>query len=154
MKVLFLFTLPLILFLISGCTDFRQATGREKITFDEFAVLEQKLLEIPQTFELNLTDKSTNIQTHSIKTFNNLLNIKIRSKMDGDDKFFATLFKLDEIQLGIREIVFNETLQLKNSKRAGIDILTNKEPDPLMDEILDVSQELERLKNNGIIPVN
>ena len=75
--------------LISGCTDFRQATGREKITFDEFAVLEQKLLEIPQTFELNLTDKSTNIQTHSKKTFNNLLNIKTRSKMDGDDKFFA-----------------------------------------------------------------
>ena len=67
-----------MVFLLSGCSDFRQATGREKIKFDEFTVLEQKSLEIPQNFELEFSNINPSEQTDSIDEFNNLLKIVAR----------------------------------------------------------------------------
>ena len=154
MNKLFLIILVGVVFLLSGCSDFRQATGREKIKFDEFTVLEQKSLEIPQNFELEFSNINPSEQTDSIDEFNNLLKITSRTEMDNIDEYFSAYFNLEQIELGIREIVFKETEELKNSSRSGYGLLINDEPGPLINEILDAEEEIERLTNLGISPIN
>ena len=154
MKNIFLHLFLGTIFFVLGCSDFRQVTGREKVKLDEFTILEQKSLEIPETFDLNFSQITSSQESNSKDTFNKLVNINVRKEMDETDLLFANYFNLDEIETGIREKVFSETQGLKKINSSGFDRLTKTEYKPLENEILNVDEEIIRLKNLGIIVSN
>ena len=154
MKKLFLFYFLIIAFLVSSCSEFRQVTGREKIKIDEFAILEQKSIEIPETFELDFSKINSNNQINSKEKFIEIFKVNYRSTMDENDLLFATNFNFEEIEPGIRDSIFEETKKLKNDNRNGFDMLTDNKPGPLLSEILNSEDEIKRLIELGLIQPN
>ena len=55
MNKLFLIILVGVVFLLSGCSDFRQATGREKIKFDALEYLRVSQAAVEQHRDLDIS---------------------------------------------------------------------------------------------------
>ena len=137
-KFRILVLLILFSFLNSGCSDFRQAIGKEKFIPNEYSFLSTPTLIMPPEFvnKDNIIEKGNSIN----KTPK--LSLKNKDNKSG----FDYLFNFNLIPQDIRKIVDDENLGVSRSERTGIDILLGNEPK--VGVYLDSEKETLRIKNN------
>ena len=134
-------TLTLLIFfsfLNSGCSDFRQAIGKEKFIPNEYSFVSTPTLIMPPEFgnKDNIIEKGNSIN----KTPE--LSLKNKDNKSG----FDYLFNFNSIPQDIRKIVDDENLGISRSERTGIDILFGNEPE--VGIYLDSEKEALRIKNS------
>ena len=124
-------------FLNSGCSDFRQAVGKEKYIPNEYSFLSTPKLIMPPEFgnKDNIIEKRS-----SIKEIPEL-SLKNKEKKSG----FDYLFNFNSVPQDIRKIVDDENLGIVKSERTGIDILLGNNPE--VGVYLDSEKETLRIKN-------
>ncbi len=125
-------------FLSSGCSDFRQAIGKEKFIPNEYSFLSTPKLIMPPEFgnKDNIIEKGSSINETPE------LNLKNKNNKSG----FETLFNFNLVPEDIRKIVDDETLGISKSERTGLDILLGNKPE--IGVYLDSEKETLRIKNN------
>ena len=124
-------------FVNSGCSDFRQAIGKEKYIPNEFSFLSTPKLIMPPEFgnKDNIIEKRSSIKETPA------LILKNQEKKSG----FDYLFNFNLIPQDIRKIVDDETLGISRSERTGLDILLGNKP--AVGVYLDPEKETLRIKN-------
>ena len=124
-------------FLNSGCSDFRQALGKEKFIPNEYSFLSTPTLIMPPEFgnKDNIIEKGSSIN----KTPE--LSLKNKNNKSG----FDYLFNFNSVPQDIRKIVDDEILGVVKSERTGIDILLGNNPE--VGVYLDSEKETLRIKN-------
>ena len=125
-------------FLNSGCSDFRQAIGKEKFIPNEYSFLNTPTLIMPPEFgnKDNIIEKGSSINETPE------LSLKNKNNRSG----FDYLFNFNSIPQDIRKIVDDENLGVSKSERTGIDILLGNKPK--VGVYLDSEKETLRIKNN------
>ena len=125
-------------FLNSGCSDFRQAIGKEKFIPNEYSFLNTPALIMPPEFgnKDNIIEKGNSISTPPELSFIN------KNNKSG----FNTLFNFNSVPKDIRKIVDDENLGVRRSQRSGFDILVGN--NPKVGVYLDSEKETLRIKNN------
>ena len=125
-------------FLNSGCSDFRQAIGKEKFIPNEYSFLSTPKLIMPPEFgnKDNIIEKGNSI--------NITPELGLKNKVNKSG--FDYLFNFKSIPQDIRKIVDDENLGVSRSERTGIDILFGNEPE--VGVYLDSEKETLRIKNN------
>ena len=125
-------------FLNSGCSDFRQAVGKEKYIPNEYSFLSTPKLIMPPEFgnKDNIIEKRSSIKETPE------LSLKNKEKKSG----FDYLFNFNSVPQDIRKIVDDETLGISRSERTGLDILLGNEP--AVGVYLDSEKETLRIKKN------
>ena len=125
-------------FLTSGCSDFRQAIGKEKFIPNEYSFISTPKLIMPPEFANvdNIIEKGNSIN----KTPQ--LSLKNKDSKSG----FDTLFNFNSVPQDIRKIVDDENLGVRRSQRSGFDILVGN--NPKVGVYLDSEKETLRIKNN------
>ena len=125
-------------FLNSGCSDFRQAIGKEKFIPNEYSFLSTPKLIMPPEFgnRDNIIEKRDSIKKTS------KLSLKNQEKKSG----FDYLFNFNLVQQNIRKIVDDETLGIRRSERTGLDILLGNKPE--VGVYLDSEKETLRIKKS------
>ena len=124
-------------FLNSGCSDFRQAVGKEKFIPNEYSFLSTPTLIMPPEFgnKDNIIEKGSSINETPELSLNN------KNKKSG----FDYLFNFNSVPQDIRKIVDDENLGIVKSERTGIDILLGNNPE--VGVYLDSEKETLRIKN-------
>ena len=124
-------------FLNSGCSDFRQAVGKEKFIPNEYSFLSTPTLIMPPEFgnKDNIIEKGKSINEKPE------LSLKNKNKKSG----FDYLFNFNLVPQDIRKIVDDENLGIVKSERTGIDILLGNNPE--VGVYLDSEKETLRIKN-------
>ena len=125
-------------FLNSGCSDFRQAIGKEKFIPNEYSFLSTPALIMPPNFGNN----DNIIEKRSTTNKTTKFSLKNRDNKSG----FDNLFDFNLIPEDIRKIVDDENLGIVKSDRTGIDILLGN--NPKIGVYLDSEKETLRIKNN------
>ena len=125
-------------FLNSGCSDFRQAIGKEKYIPNEYSFLSTPKLIMPPEFG----NKDNIIEKRSSTKETPELSLKNQEKKSG----FDYLFNFNSVPQDIRKIVDDETLGISRSERTGLDILLGNEPE--VGVYLDSEKETLRIKNS------
>ena len=137
LRKLSLFALLIIFsFLNSGCSDFRQALGKEKYIPNEYSFLSTPKLIMPPEFgnKDNIIEKSNTIKETP--------ELSLKNK---DDKSgFENLFNFNSVPKEIRKIVDDETFGISRSERTGLDILLGNESE--IGIYLDAEKETLRIK--------
>ena len=125
-------------FLNSGCSDFRQALGKEKFIPNEYSFLSTPTLLMPPEFgnKDNIIEKGSSINETPELSLNN------KNKKSG----FDYLFNFNSVPQDIRKIVDDETLGISRSERTGLDILLGNEPE--VGVYLDSEKETLRIKKS------
>ena len=121
-----------ILFIISGCSDFRQVVGKEKYIPDEYVFVKTPKLIIPPGFNIDsdaLGKKNKNNE-------DSIISLDV-SKSSNEE--FKSLFDNKNVPNNIRKIVDEETLGLGLSERSGLDILFGNVPETGI--VLDAEKE-------------
>ena len=124
-------------FLSSGCSDFRQAIGKEKFIPNEYSFVSTPTLIMPPEFgnKNNIIEKGNSI--------NNRPQLSLKNK---DNKSgFDTLFNFNSVPQDIRKMVDDENLGISRSERTGFDILFGN--NPKIGVHLDSEKETLRIKN-------
>ena len=136
-KFIILILLILFGFLNSGCSDFRQAIGKEKFIPNEYSFLSTPTLIMPPEFgnKDNIIEKGSSINKIPELSLNN------KNKKSG----FDYLFNFNSVPQNIRKIVDDENLGIVKSERTGIDILLGNNPE--VGVYLDSEKETLRIKN-------
>ena len=136
-KLSILILLIFFSFLNSGCSDFRQAIGKEKFIPNEYSFLSTPTLIMPPNFgnKENIIEKRTSI--------NNTPNLTLKNK--NNKSGFDNLFDFDLVPQDIRKIVDDENLGISRSERTGMDILLGNNPE--IGVYLDSEKETLRIKN-------
>jgi len=134
-------TLTLLIFfsfLNSGCSDFRQAIGKEKFIPNEYSFVSTPTLIMPPEFGNidNIIEKGNSINETPE------LSLKNKDNKSG----FDYLFNFNSVPQDIRKIVDDENLGISRSERTGIDILFGNEPE--VGIYLDSEKEALRIKNS------
>ena len=124
-------------FLNSGCSDFRQAVGKEKYIPNEYSFLSTPKLIMPPEFG----NKDNIIEKRSSTKETPELSLKNKEKKSG----FDYLFNFNSVPQDIRKIVDDENLGIVKSERTGIDILLGNNPE--VGVYLDSEKETLRIKN-------
>ena len=130
--------LIILSFFNSGCSDLRQALGKEKFIPNEYSFLSTPKLIMPPNFgnKDNIIENRTSI--------NNTPKLSLKNK---DNKSgFDSLFDFNSVPRDIRKIVDDENLGIVKSERTGIDILLGNNPE--VGVYLDSEKETLRIKNN------
>ena len=124
-------------FFNSGCSDFRQAVGKEKFIPNEYSFLSTPKLIMPPEFgnKDNIIEKRSSIKETPE------LSLKNQEKKSG----FDYLFNFNSVPQDIRKIVDDETLGISRSERTGLDILFGNKPK--VGVYLDSEKETLRIKN-------
>ena len=124
-------------FLNSGCSDFRQAIGKEKFIPNEYSFLSTPKLIMPPEFgdKDNIIEKGDSI--------NKTPEIGLKNKNKKSE--FDYLFNFNSVPKDIRKIVDDENLGISRSERTGIDILLGNNPE--VGIYLDSEKESLRIKN-------
>ena len=137
-KLSILFLIIFSSFLNSGCSDFRQAIGKEKFIPNEYSFLSTPKLIMPPEFgnKENIIEKGSSINETPELSLNN------KNKKSG----FDYLFNFNLVPQNIRKIVDDENLGIVKSERTGIDILLGNNPN--IGVYLDSEKETLRIKNN------
>ena len=125
-------------FLNSGCSDFRQAIGKEKFIPNEYSFLGTPKLIMPPEF--GNTDNIIEKSSSTIET------PELSLKNKDDQSGFDYLFNFNSVPQDIRKIVDDENLGVSRSERTGIDILFGNEPK--VGVYLDSEKETLRIKNS------
>ena len=125
-------------FLNSGCSDFRQAIGKEKFIPNEYSFLSTPKLIMPPEFgnKDNIIEKRNTIKETPELSLKNKDN---KSRFDN-------LFNFNSVPQNIRKIVDDENLGIVKSERTGIDVLLGN--NPKIGVYLDSEKETLRIKNN------
>ena len=129
--------LILFSFINSGCSDFRQAIGKEKFIPNEYSFLSTPKLIMPPEFG----NKDNIFEQRSSKKETPELSLKNKDNKSG----FDYLFNFNSVPQDIRKIVDDETLGISRSERTGLDILLGNEPN--VGVYLDSEKETSRIKN-------
>ena len=124
-------------FFNSGCSDFRQALGKEKFIPNEYSFLNTPTLIMPPEFgnKDNIIENGNSINETRGLSLNNKNN----------SSGFDSLFNFNSVPQDIRKIVDDENLGVSKSERTGIDILLGKNPP--VGVYLDSEKEKLRIKN-------
>ena len=125
-------------FLNSGCSDFRQAIGKEKFIPNEYSFLSTPKLIMPPEFgnKDNIIEKGSSINETPELSLNN----------NNNKSGFDYLFNFNSVPQNIRKIVDDENLGIVKSERTGIDVLLGN--NPKIGVYLDSEKETLRIKNN------
>jgi len=137
MKHIILF-IPLyfVLFLVNGCSDWRQAIGKEKHIPDEYAFFKTPKLIVPPGF---------NIESNSFKEEKKDDDVIITLEQNqSNNEEFESLFDFKDVPKNIRKIVDEESIGIGLSERKGADILMGTVPDTGV--VLDSEKEAMRIK--------
>ena len=136
-KFLILILLIFFSFLNSGCSDFRQAIGKEKFIPNEYSFLSTPKLIMPPEFgnKDNIIEKGDSI--------NKTPEISLKNKNKKSE--FDYLFNFNSVPKDIRKIVDDENLGISRSERTGIDIILGNDPE--VGVYLDSEKETLRIKN-------
>ena len=123
-------------FLNSGCSDFRQAVGKEKYIPNEYSFLNTPKLIMPPEFGYkdNIIEKRSSIKETPELILKNKVN----------KSGFDYLFNFNSVPQDIRKIVNDETLGISRSERTGLDILLGNKPE--VGVYLDSEKETLRIK--------
>jgi hypothetical protein len=142
----FILLLP-VLFFSSGCSDFRQAIGKEKKVPDEFSAVLTPSLIVPPGYKIdpdvlknnNVIDKSGNALL--------IDRLNIKKKENGNNpNNFEEVFGSKNVPQDIRQIVDKETIGIGLSERTGINILFGTIPET--GTIVDTEKEALRIRKN------
>ena len=136
-KLSILLLLIIFSLLNSGCSDFRQAVGKEKFIPNEYSFLSTPTLIMPPEFgnKDNIIEKGSSINETPE------LNLNNKNKKSG----FDYLFNFNSVPQNIRKIVDDENLGIVKSERTGIDVLLGNNPE--VGVYLDSEKETFRIKN-------
>ena len=138
-QICIVFLFIFILIINSGCSDLRQAIGKEKYIPDEFSVMKTPSLVVPPGFGIvkDLFKKNNTLTDDKKITLSN---------KDTENKEFENLFNTTNVPNNIRQLVDEETLGLGLSERTGLDILFGNVPETGV--VLDSAKESLRIKKN------
>ena len=149
-KLLIIFVFILTLGMLSNCSDFRKAVGKEKVIPDEFSVALTPSLLIPPGYKIDPQTIKNNDLTKDNNEFQ--LNEEIDIKENKEVNSFSELFNSQKIPKNIRKIVDEETLGISLSERRGIDILFGNIPKTGV--VIDAKKESLRIKKNKLLKQN
>ena len=137
-KNIFIFILfTCLLNITSGCSDFRQAVGKEKYIPDEYVFVKTPKLIIPPGFGIDSDALKGNIKEDAL--------ISLDSNNSKNEEF-ESLFDTGNVPKNIRKLVDEETLGIGLSERSGLDILFGQVP--VTGVVLDSEKESIRIKNS------
>ena len=144
------FTFLLTLGMLSSCSDFRKAVGKEKVIPDEFSVTVTPSLLIPPGYEIRPKALKNNDQYKTSDNFYLNKQIEIKDKKEANN--FSEIFATKNVPKDIRKLVDEETLGISLSERTGIDILFGNIPKTGV--IIDPKKEAIRIKKNKLLKQN
>ena len=141
-QIIFVFLIPLGM--LSSCSDFRKAVGKEKVIPDEFSIAETPSLLIPPGYKIDPKSLKNNDvkKTENSFSLSQVINIKEKKEVNS----FGELFNVNNITNDIRKLVDEETLGIALSERRGIDILFGQIPKTGI--VIDPKKEALRIKEN------
>ena len=142
--IIFIFLIPMGM--LSSCSDFRKAVGKEVVVPDEFSVAVTPSLLIPPGYQIDPQVLKNNDLENSNDNFNLNREIDIKDKKDANS--FGELFDTKNVPKDIRKLVDEETLGISLSERTGIDILFGNIPKTGV--IIDSKKEALRIKKNKL----
>ena len=149
-KFLLIFVSLIPLGMLSSCSDFRKAVGKEKVIPDEFSVAVTPSLLIPPGYEIDPQVLKNNDLEKANDSFN--LNEKIDIKDKKEANSFSELFNKKSVPKDIRKLVDEETLGISLGERRGIDILFGNIPKTGV--VIDPKKEAIRIKKNKSLKQN
>jgi hypothetical protein len=132
--------------ILSSCSDFRKAVGKEVVIPDEFSVAVTPSLLIPPGYEIDPQVFKNNDLDKTNDNFN--LNEEIDIKDNKDAINFGELFDTKNVPKDIRKLVDEETLGISLGERTGIDILFGNVPKTGV--VIDQKKEALRIKKNKL----
>ena len=142
--LIFVFLIPTLM--LSSCSDFRKAVGKEVVVPDEFSVAVTPSLLIPPGYEIDPKVLKNNDLEKTNDNFN--LNEEINIKDKKDANCFSELFDTKDVPKDIRKLVDEETLGISLGERRGIDILFGNIPKTGI--VIDPKKEAIRIKKNKL----
>ena len=148
MKIKFFLILVFLtsLGMLSSCSDFRKAVGKEVVVPDEFSVAVTPSLIIPPGYDIDPKVLKNNDLEKTNDNFN--LNEEIDIKDKKDAKSFGDLFDTKNVPNDIRRLVDEETLGISLGERTGIDILFGNIPKTGV--VINPKKEALRIKKNKL----
>ena len=149
-KLLKIFVMLLPLGVLSNCSDFRKAVGKEKVIPDEFSVAVTPSLLIPPGYKIDPQSLKNNNSEEANNNFSLSEEIDIENKKEINS--FGKLFNPQNISDDIRKIVDEETLGISLSERRGIDILFGNIPKTGV--VIDAKKESLRIRKNKALGQN
>ena len=145
-KFLLIFVFLIPMGILSSCSDFRKAVGKEVVIPDEFSVAVTPSLLIPPGYEIDPQVFKNNDLDKTNDNFN--LNEEIDIKDNKDAINFGELFDTKNVPKDIRKLVDEETLGISLGERTGIDILFGNVPKTGV--VIDKKKEALRIKKNKL----
>ena len=149
-KLLKIFVMLIPLGVLSNCSDFRKAVGKEKVIPDEFSVAVTPSLLIPPGYKIDPQSLKNNNSEEANNNFSLSEEIDIENKKEINS--FGKLFNPQNISDDIRKIVDEETLGISLSERRGIDILFGNIPKTGV--VIDAKKESLRIRKNKSLGQN
>ena len=145
-----IFVFSLTSCMLSGCSDFRKAIGKEKVVPDEFSVAVTPSLLIPPGYEISPEVLKNNDLNKTNDNFYLNKEIDIKDKKEANN--FSEIFDTKNVPKDIRKLVDEETLGISLSERTGIDILFGNIPKTGV--TIDPKKEALRIKKNKLLKQN
>lgn len=145
-KFLLIFVFLIPMGILSSCSDFRKAVGKEVVIPDEFSVAVTPSLLIPPGYKIDPQVFKNNDLDKTNDNFN--LNEEIDIKDNKDAINFGELFDTKNVPKDIRKLVDEETLGISLGERTGIDILFGNVPKTGV--VIDKKKEALRIKKNKL----
>ena len=136
--------------MLSSCSDFRKAVGKEVVVPDEFSVAVTPSLIIPPGYDIDPKVLKNNDLEKTNDNFNLNEEINIKDKKDANS--FSELFDTTNVPQDIRKLVDEETLGISLGERRGIDILFGNIPKTGV--VIDPKKEAIRIKKNKLSKKN
>ncbi len=146
--LIFIFLIPTGM--LSSCSDFRKAVGKEVVVPDEFSVAVTPSLIIPPGYDIDPKVLKNNDLEKTNDNFNLNEEINIKDKKDANS--FSELFDTKDVPKDIRKLVDEETLGISLGERRGIDILFGNIPKTGV--VIDSKKEAIRIKKNKLSKKN
>ena len=143
-KLILIFVYSIHLLMLSSCSDFRKAVGKEKVIPDEFSVAVTPSLLIPPGYKIDPQALTNNKLEENNDNFNLNQEIDIKNKKGANS--FSELFDTKNIPKYIRKLVDEETLGISLGERRGIDILFGNIPKTGV--VIDPKKETIIIKKN------
>ena len=149
-KYLLIFVFLIPLGMLSSCSDFRKAVGKEVVVPDEFSVAVTPSLLIPPGYEIDPQILKNNVSVGNNDNFS--LNQEINIRETKEINSFSEIFETKNIPKDIRKLVDEETLGISLSERTGLDILFGDIPKTGV--VIDPKKEALRIRKNKLLKKN
>ena len=145
-KLLLILVFFISLGMLSSCSDFRKAIGKEIVVPDEFSAAVTPSLIIPPGYEID----PKVLKNKDLDKTNDNFNLKDEIDIKGREaKSFSEIFDKKNVPKDIRKLVDEETLGISLSERTGLDILFGDIPKTGV--IIDSKKEALRIKKNKLL---